>query len=313
VIACPGSTPGAFFSSWRALQWGFAMGIAARDWAWSLDLDKPSNKLVMLCLAEHANERGHCWPSVIRIMDLTGLSRRSVSRALSELKNLGLLRIVTKNYRNRYALAFPKQCANLTPPMSQIGTSDEPNWHIYEPSVEPKDEPSKDLGADAQQTKPTPSKAEGDEPEKGVTEGATEKEGIPVKVEEVVKTQQWKKLPKAKKDSVVARVLSEWRVALQDVYPDRLNVVPSMKEVGQVKHIVARLGPNTTKQLLRKVVADWEGFTYFAANGKAAPPEPHLGYVLAHVELATQWVQMYGTEPVPKKSKGLKGYLPPGV
>lgn len=280
------------------------MGIAARDWAWSLDLNTPSVKLVMLCLAEHANERGNCWPSVARVIEKTGLSRRSVSGAIASLKSLGHLKVEVRNYRNRYTLALPKggQCANSAPPMSKSCPSDEQNLPIYEPSVEPKEEPSKTLGL-TPKSKPNPlQEKEGEEKE--------EKE---MKVQEIVQKKEWQKLPKAKKESVTARVVKEWQLALLDENPDVLAVSPSMKEVGQIKHLIARVGSAQAKSLLRKTVADWEGFTYFAANGKAAPPEPHLGYLLTHVETAMLWFAKQGNEMKPKQSKGLKAYLPPGV
>lgn len=66
------------------------MSRGARDWAWSQTVT-PTQKLVLLSLAEHANDSGGCWPSTARLRELTGLSERAIRNAVRELEKLGLL------------------------------------------------------------------------------------------------------------------------------------------------------------------------------------------------------------------------------
>ena len=66
------------------------MSLQARDWAWAQPVS-PSQKLVLLVLAEHANEERACWPSLRCIAGRTGLSERCIRGVLRELERLGLI------------------------------------------------------------------------------------------------------------------------------------------------------------------------------------------------------------------------------
>jgi DNA-binding transcriptional ArsR family regulator len=76
-----------------------SMSIEALNWAWEQPVDKAANKLVLLALADHANSDGECWPSMKRIAERSDISPRHVSRAISELIELGL---VEKANRRRH-------------------------------------------------------------------------------------------------------------------------------------------------------------------------------------------------------------------
>jgi DNA-binding transcriptional ArsR family regulator len=84
------------------------MSRDARDWAWAQDTS-PTQKLVLLALAEHANDGYACWPSIHRLQERTGLSRRGVQKALRELEQRGLVSAERGGGRsaNRYALNLP--------------------------------------------------------------------------------------------------------------------------------------------------------------------------------------------------------------
>lgn len=66
------------------------MSNSALTWAWLQSL-KPAPKLVLLCLADHADKGGYCWPSLMRLAELTGLDRSTVTRNLSTLVDFGLI------------------------------------------------------------------------------------------------------------------------------------------------------------------------------------------------------------------------------
>ena len=54
---------------------------------------RPNDKLVLLSLASHADDKKRqAWPSVDTMEFQTGLSRRSVQRSLRNLERLGILR-----------------------------------------------------------------------------------------------------------------------------------------------------------------------------------------------------------------------------
>lgn len=84
-----------------------------------------TQKLVMLSLADHANEEGRSiYPSVKRICDKTSLRERVVRRTLSELRDtdgLNLIRITgqsTMNHPNEYAINIKalRKMATVTMP-----------------------------------------------------------------------------------------------------------------------------------------------------------------------------------------------------
>lgn len=66
------------------------MSRIARDWAWNQQVS-PTQKLLLLSLAEHANEAGECWPCGLRLQELTGLSVRAIRNAVRELEALELI------------------------------------------------------------------------------------------------------------------------------------------------------------------------------------------------------------------------------
>lgn len=69
------------------------MSIAAMTWAWGLEELPPSETLVLLALADQANDQGLCWPSQETIASKARCSLRSVKRAVNSLRNAGLLEV----------------------------------------------------------------------------------------------------------------------------------------------------------------------------------------------------------------------------
>lgn len=66
------------------------MSVDATRWAWQQKLPA-SRKLVLLSLADRASEDHTAWPSVQRLADDTGLDRKTVMEAISELERDGLI------------------------------------------------------------------------------------------------------------------------------------------------------------------------------------------------------------------------------
>lgn len=84
------------------------MGIQAIAWAFAQHI-QPSTKLVLLALANHADHTGQCWPGIDRLVQLTGMHRSSVFRAIEALV---LARLVVREQRpgqsNWYRLAVSR-------------------------------------------------------------------------------------------------------------------------------------------------------------------------------------------------------------
>lgn len=67
------------------------MSLKATTHAWRTGGISPTAKLVLLAIADHADDEGVAWPSIGRIEAFTGLARSSVCRLLDELEAAGLI------------------------------------------------------------------------------------------------------------------------------------------------------------------------------------------------------------------------------
>ena len=60
--------------------------------AWATNVDvPPREKLVLIMLAEYANESGECFPSQAALAHRTGFSKRTIMRSLSDMEDLGVI------------------------------------------------------------------------------------------------------------------------------------------------------------------------------------------------------------------------------
>ena len=69
------------------------MSLRGVVWAWDAPIKgKPVAKLVLMCLVDHANEDGECFPSQRRIADRVGVTVKSVQTNLAWLEAEGFIR-----------------------------------------------------------------------------------------------------------------------------------------------------------------------------------------------------------------------------
>lgn len=66
------------------------MTIRAMNWAWGIEL-APALKLVLLKLADRANDDGECWPGNASIAQACCIGERTLIRYLAQLEALGLV------------------------------------------------------------------------------------------------------------------------------------------------------------------------------------------------------------------------------
>lgn len=91
---------------------------------WDISLPA-SEKIVLLALADNANDEGICWPSIATIARKSSKSERTVQAAIQSLKEAGLLsrqEVVGKGCR--YTVHPSRECtpAVSAPPKSSRGT-----------------------------------------------------------------------------------------------------------------------------------------------------------------------------------------------
>lgn len=68
------------------------MSRAANDWAWSLDIKPASLKLLLLSMADRADEEHCCFPSIARLEKDTGLNRKTILSGIKKLIECGVLK-----------------------------------------------------------------------------------------------------------------------------------------------------------------------------------------------------------------------------
>lgn len=141
------------------------MSHAAVGWAYKVPDISGAAKLVLVTLADFADENGSCFPSHKRLAAMTGLSERTVRRHIADFATRGLLRIVPtfrsdgSQTANRYVLNLDDQGGGQSvqgggQPNQGGGQPDQGGWspvsrgvvtsvHPYkeEPPREPPEEP----------------------------------------------------------------------------------------------------------------------------------------------------------------------------
>lgn len=143
--------------------------------AMSIKVGNPLRKLVLLKLADNANDQGECWPSLQYIADQCEISKRSVISHISALCDSGLLKKEHRegkfkaNASNLYTLSLNSETPALGGANNSLGSetpasppSETPaprTSHSFEPVIEPingtsahADEPDAD-GSEKQQSK----------------------------------------------------------------------------------------------------------------------------------------------------------------
>jgi hypothetical protein len=137
-----------------------SMTLTAR--AMSIKTGNPIRKLVLIKLADNANDNGECWPSYQHIADHCECSRSAVREHVEALIEMGLLKKLNRpgvkngkgNASNIYTLNLDKRVPRKsTPPVPQEKTGMPPGstppmpaggtriGHYSEPSIDPKDPP----------------------------------------------------------------------------------------------------------------------------------------------------------------------------
>ena len=85
---------------------------------WQVHGLAPGTKLILMALADYANDEGVCWPSRRKIAAKCGLSVRTVASHLSTLVDLGLVEVTNQT---RADGSYTSSRYHLFPPASGVG------------------------------------------------------------------------------------------------------------------------------------------------------------------------------------------------
>ena len=130
------------------------MSVKIMAQVWTIPMT-PTQKLVLLALADNCNDRGECYPSITNICEKSGLSDRGVQKAISELENMGFLMRSMRHGRSTLYTLTPERGSppndvhpephsptperGSPPPPNVVHPTPEPRSPrtINEPSIEP--------------------------------------------------------------------------------------------------------------------------------------------------------------------------------
>lgn len=101
------------------------MSIKLMTAVWEREDLTSTHKLVLLALADWANDEGLCWPSINRLAVKASLTTRGIQKSIRTLEQLGFVRreeVAGKG--NRYWLTIPVNdvhpCTTFTPPLNKV-------------------------------------------------------------------------------------------------------------------------------------------------------------------------------------------------
>ena len=97
------------------------MSVSALTWAFAQEVS-PTTKLVLLALADYANENLEAYPSVAALKTKTCLNRKSIFLALERLKQIGLIEPTGERKGTTKQIHIYRLKASLNRNSSEIGT-----------------------------------------------------------------------------------------------------------------------------------------------------------------------------------------------
>jgi len=271
------------------------MSIFYLSHAWKIKDVTPSEKIILISLADQANDDGVCWPSVQTLSLRTALKERTVRKVINDLAEKGFLKINRRKGSSNYydltpalnaplhdmhpsnkaptpAPDAPPPAPDAPPPLHQMQGTPAPDAGRTqrEPTVEPKENPNLAPGAIA---------TDANVVEAELVDGA---ELNPESVSDEPRVEIPPDMPGPKNQD--AKTFKAW-ANYAITYQRRYNVWPvwNARVAGQMAQLVDRLG----KSEAPKVAA-----FYLSTNDARVINEQHsVGLLLARAEsLRTQWL-----------------------
>lgn len=106
------------------------MSVQAISWALSVQTGSPGAKLVLVALANYADQHGVCWPSQALLVRQTEQSMDSVQRRLAELVERGLL---GKKIRRRQSTLYQLLMPEAKKPQDAVSSASDDRTEIKKP------------------------------------------------------------------------------------------------------------------------------------------------------------------------------------
>jgi DNA-binding Lrp family transcriptional regulator len=109
----------------------------------SLPLESHTDKLVLLAIADNADDNGFCWPSINTIARKCSLNRATVINRIASLIQAGLLTKITGHtgYSNRYQLTLGGSRGERLPSRGErlpLVAENDPKHHVLTTNEAPR-------------------------------------------------------------------------------------------------------------------------------------------------------------------------------
>ena len=97
------------------------MAIGVMSYVWKNSKAKSTKLLLMLALADHADDDGYCWPRIETLAHKIRMSSRSVRRFVQELEQQGELLVIRDHRNNRYIVTMDRSREEIKAVLSMRG------------------------------------------------------------------------------------------------------------------------------------------------------------------------------------------------
>ena len=225
-----------------------------------------SAQLVRLSLAIRNNTEDKSFPKIETIAKNTGLSERTVRRAIKELEDKGVMRTMRRQGKSSvYTMPTGHHDRGFDTVTGDPGHHDRSYYTRKENEIE-SSEPKSARGVKTRQRPESASAVlakHSQAPDYG-----TEFDGV-------------------------YRAKKFWEERVRKIYPDAARVGERKETLSQLKGILAELGTDNVAKL-GEVIDKWSDFTYFVKvkAGKGFPPEiPNIGFLRKNVEQVEAWLK----------------------
>lgn len=204
------------------------MSWAATSWASKVKTGSPAIKLVLLTLANFADDEGYCFPSQKTLAEITECGERSIRRYLDKLESMGIIRRVRRHREDgsRTSDGVYLCMGNLPAKLAtgQIGhrpNDAEPSGQALAAQESSDEYPERSNNRKARVAKPTFSPSTGkieNIPDEVIAKWAEAYPAIDVK-QEIARAEAWLLANQKNRKSDYLRFLTNWLSRAQDRAP----------------------------------------------------------------------------------------------
>ncbi len=82
---------------------------------WAVPMERITDKLVLLGIADNCSDEGHCWPSIKALYTKCSMSERAVQGAIRRLVEMGLVQVTEKTGHSHSYFVDPQKLMAVTP------------------------------------------------------------------------------------------------------------------------------------------------------------------------------------------------------